>query len=165
MRKRNRKTLAALLPAVAGAGAVIAAGFGGNALGSYINGAPQIGHIIAFDPSSETAGGPRIVVGRQDGSTCVLDLGVMRRFGGSLVVETGVLDASGEFLVHWAGRMTSNEVADCGSDAMIKVGRHDLDTLASSAGGYVVGQESALIGALIADRASDSGPHANPLKN
>ena len=135
MRTRNRKTLAALLPAVAGAVAVIVAGVGGNALGSYINGAPRIGHIIAFDPSSEKVDGPGIAVRRQDGSSCVLDLGVIRRFGGSLIVEADGVEASTAFLVHWSGHMTSNEVTDCGSDAIIMVGRHDLDTLDSFAGG------------------------------
>jgi hypothetical protein len=135
MHTRKRKTLAALLPAVAGAVAVVAAGIGGNALGTYANGAPRVGHIIAFDRSSGDVDGPRIVVRRQDGSSCVLDVAIMRRFGGSLMVETAVVDVSDAFVVHWAGRMTSNEVTDCGSDAFIMVGRPELDTLESFAGG------------------------------
>jgi hypothetical protein len=143
MRTRNRKTVASLLPAVAVAASVMAAGIGGNVLGTYVNSAPQVGHIVTFDPSSGIAEGPRIEVRRQDESTCVLDLGVMHRFGGSLVVETRVVDTPADFRVHWAGRLTSNDSTDCGSDAIIMVARRELDLLASSAGGYGAGQDRA----------------------
>ena len=141
MHTRNRKTLASLLPAVAVAATVMAAGVGGNALGTYVNNTPQVGHIVTFGPSGGGAGYEHVEVRRTDNSTCVLDSGLMRRFGGSLMVETRVADAQGDFLVHWAGRLTSNEATDCGSDAIIKIGRSELDLLAASAGGYGAGPD------------------------
>ena len=141
MHKRNRKTLTSLLPAVAVAATVMAAGIGGNALGTYVNSAPQVGHIVTFVPSGGGAGYTRVEVRRTDNSTCVLDSDVMRSFGGSLMVETRIADAQADFLVHWAGRLTSNEATDCGSDAIIKIGRHELDQLAASVGGYGAGPD------------------------
>jgi len=141
MRTPNRKTLAALLPAIAGAAAVMTAGAGGNALGTYLNSAPEIGHIIAFVASDRGADGPGIAVHREDKSTCVLKPRVMSRFGGSFMIESQVTDAEADFRVHWAGRLTSNDGDDCGTDAILVMDRPQLDELAASAGGYGSGAD------------------------
>lgn len=144
MRTTKYKSAGGLIQAVAVAAFVLAAGVAGNVAGTYMHGAPQVGHIVAFEPTATAGSGDdtRLVVLRQDQFSCALDLNVIRRSGGSLVVETEIGDA-GNFRVHWAGVRTSNDTGDCGSDADLIVGRHELDLLASSAGGYGVGQERA----------------------
>jgi len=147
MRPTNRKTVASLLPAVAVAASVMAAGVAGNAIGTYVNGAPQVGHIIAFEPSraADADAGGRLVVHRRDKSDCVLDLGTLHRFGGSLVVESKVAGDTAGFRVHWAGQHTSDGAGDCGADAILIAGRQDLDLLAASAGGYQTAQNHATL--------------------
>lgn len=150
MRTTNRKTMTSLFPAVAVAGAVMGAGVAGNLIGTYLNSAPVVGHIIAFDAtrSDEAEPGRRLEVQRADGTGCVLDLNMVRRFGGSLVVETLAADSADGFRVHWAGKLTSDGAGDCGRDTNLIVGRRTLDLLASSAGGYGTGQDRAPVYAL-----------------
>ena len=137
MRTTKHKSTGGLIQAVAVAALVMAAGVAGNVAGTYVHNAPLVGHIVAFQESA-TVGSDAdtsLAVHRQDRSDCVIDLNVIRRFGGSLVVETQIGD-TGMFRVHWAGPRTSNDSGDCGSDADLMVDRHELDILASSAGGY-----------------------------
>ena len=136
MRTTKRKTLATLLPAVAAAASIMVAGVAGNVAGTYVNSTPRIGHIIAFAPGSDVGANALVMTNRQGGSVCAFDLDVVHRFGGSLVVETLTPGEANGFLVHWAGQRTSEGAADCGSDAMLTIGRSDLDRLAASAGGY-----------------------------
>ena len=158
MRSTNRKTFASLLPAVAVVVSVMAAGVAGNAIGTYVSGAPQVGYMIAFEPSPAVGAdkGGRLVVHRGDKSDCVLDLATLHRFGGSLVVESKVTGDTAGFRVHWAGQRTSNGSGDCGADAILIAGRQDLDLLAQSAGGY----ETAQTRATVFDRGllKDAGP-------
>jgi len=121
----------------------MAAGVAGNALGHYVNGAPRVGHIIAFEPSpnGEADIATRLVVHRADHAECVLDLNTMRRSGGSLVVESQVAGEAAGFHTHWAGQRTSDDTGDCGSDAELIVRRQDLDLLGSFAGGYGAGPD------------------------
>src|ERR1700759_4816553 len=109
MRTTNRKTAARFLFATMVAATVMGAGVAGNALGNHFIRAPRIGHIIAFEPSQapQTAIGARLVVHRRSESDCILDLDVLRRSGGSLVVESQVPDAG--YSVHWAGARTSDD--------------------------------------------------------
>src|SRR5690349_21293989 len=135
MRSTNRNTAARLLFATVVAATVMAAGVAGNVLGNYVVRAPRIGHIIAFIPSqdAQTAIGARLVVHRRDQSDCVLDLDVLRRSGGSLVVESQVHGAG--YSAHWAGARTSNDALDCGTDADLVVRRQYLDVLDTFANG------------------------------
>ena len=144
MRTTKHKSTGGLIQAVAVAALVMAAGVAGNVAGTYVHSAPLVGHIVAFQASA-TIGSDAdtsVAVHRQDQSDCGIELNVIHRFGGSLVVETQI-GATGMFRVHWAGPRTSNDSEDCGSDADLMVGRHELDILASSAGGYGAGQERA----------------------
>ncbi len=145
MRTTKRRPLASLLRGAAAAMVVIAAGLIGNAFGTYVFGGPQVGAIIAFEPSAEVEHGPgiRIAVDRGDGADCMLDLNAIRRSGGSLVVESGIAGHAGTFRVHWAGARTSDDAADCGRDADLTVKRKYLDLLASYAGGYGAGPDRA----------------------
>ena len=141
MRTTKHKSIGGLIQAVAVAALVMAAGVAGNVAGTYVHSAPLVGHIVAFEASAKVGSdaATSMVVHRRDRSDCVIELNVIRRVGGSLVVETQI-GGTGMFRVHWAGPRTSNDSADCGSDADLIVGRHDLDILASSAGGYGTGQ-------------------------
>ena len=136
MRRTNLRTAARLLPATAVAATVMAAGLAGNALGNYFIGTPQVGHIIAFEPiqDARVTIGIRLSAQRPGQSDCVLDLDVMRRSGGSLVVESQAI--GGGYHTHWAGARTSGDPADCGIDADLIVRRRALDVLATYAGGY-----------------------------
>ena len=139
MRTTKRKTVGGLLPAVIVAASVLGAGLAGNVVGVYINSAPQMGYIVAFEPSPAPVEDKnvRLVVSRLDQVECVLDLNVIRQFGGSLFVENEVgPDASG-YRVHWAGQRTTEDAEDCGKDTNFIVRRHDLDLLATVAGGYI----------------------------
>lgn len=147
MSTTKRKTVFSLVPAVAAATAVMAAGVAGNVVGTYIHNTPSVGHIIAFEPAPAFVGGSaeRLAVRRADGSECVLDLATIRRFGGSLVVETLSANEASDYRVHWAGKSTSEAGGDCGKDTNLTVGRGTLDVLASSAGGYGTGQDRATV--------------------
>jgi hypothetical protein len=87
---------------------------------------------------------PAIVViacDRQDQFGCVLDLSVLRRSGGNLVVETEIGGNARNFGVHWAGGCTSDNTANCGGNVDLIIDRRDLDILALSAGGYGIGRK------------------------
>jgi hypothetical protein len=142
MRSTNRGTAALLVPALAVAVSVLAAGVTGNAIGTYFAGGPKIGHIIAFEPSAATTArdGSRLELRRPNQPYCIFDLNVVRRLGGSLVVERQLEGDVADFRVHWAGQRTSDDAADCGGDATLIAGRQELDRLASSAGGYTVSE-------------------------
>jgi len=71
----------------------------------------------------------------------VLDLNVLRRSGGSLVVEGQVSETTGTFRVHWAGQRTSADTANCGEDAILILEKRELDILAMRAGGYGADQK------------------------
>jgi hypothetical protein len=138
MRTTNRKLAERLLFATVVAATVMGAGIAGNVLGNAVMRTPRIGHIIAFEPSpdAQTVIGARLVVHRRDKSDCILDLDVLRRSGGSLVVESQVPSAG--YSAHWAGARTSNDALDCGTDADLIVRRqylNVLDTFADSPGG------------------------------
>lgn len=137
---RNRKSLTAFFPAVAAAAAIMAAGIAGNAVGGYFTGAPRMGHIISFTPipPGTIPGTFRLVVRRADADGCVLDTAVMHRVGGSVVVESKAGGDDPGFQVHWAGERTSDDPADCGTDATVIIGGTGLELLATAAGGYVV---------------------------
>ena len=77
-----------------------------------------------------------LIVQRQDQFGCVLDTGVLRQSGGSLVVEGQVIGTAGSFRVHWAGLETSAGAGNCGGDADLILDGRELDVLALHAGGY-----------------------------
>jgi hypothetical protein len=97
--------------------------------------APRVGDIVAFTPSATVPDDDdtRLFVSRQDQTSCVLDPNVLRRSGGSLVVETQIGAEASSFVTHWAGARTSDGPEDCGSNVNLIVDRLDLNALSQSA--------------------------------
>jgi hypothetical protein len=135
----------ALGPMIAMASGALVGAFALNAIVKLATTTPHVGDIVAFSASTAAPfdDGTRLLVHRQDQYGCVLDLNVLRRAGGSLIVETQPDAGASGFRVHWAGARTSDDPANCGSDADLIVGRLDLDVLSLSAGGYGIGQKQA----------------------
>lgn len=96
--------------------------------------APNLGDILAFHPSLDNVAEPgiRLLVHRDSGFGCVLDLGVLRQQGGSLVVVSRPSAGGGDYHLHWAGTRTSGDGADCGSDARLIVDGRDVRTLVAA---------------------------------
>jgi hypothetical protein len=96
---------------------------------------PQTGDIIAFPATQAPSSNATITVNsaRASGSTaCVLDFHVMQKSGGSLVVEATRLESGRGFLVHWAGRRTSD---DCGGSLDLLLNSAQIGALIFAAGG------------------------------
>ena len=90
----------------------------------------------AIQPSDGSASGHHALLAHRPGQFgCVLDLDVLRRSGGSLVVD-GKPEAAGPdtWRLHWAGERTSRDMADCGQEAELILNAADLRMLAAAAG-------------------------------
>jgi hypothetical protein len=103
--------------------------------------APRIGDIVAFnaakrDPASTVAQVDAAPVGAGSNVTCQLDASTMLRSGGSLLVEEIQPKQAREYLVHWAGSLTSSGACDCGASADLLLSRGDLGALSVAAGGF-----------------------------
>jgi hypothetical protein len=138
MRTSNKKTARNLGPAIIASTAVVTAALALNVLARLVQTTPHVGDIIAFPASAirfydDTT---RLLVHRQDQFGCVLDLNVLHRSGGSLVLETRLSGEMSSFRTHWAGARTSDDPGNCGSDAELVLDRLDLDILAVAAHGY-----------------------------
>jgi hypothetical protein len=102
------------------------------------NFAPQIGDIISFPatqmPSNSTASitaRPTISGSR----SCILDVRVIQRFGGSLVVEAVRLEPERAVEVHWAGVRTDDGPGDCGGSIDLLLNSAQIAALTFAAGG------------------------------
>jgi hypothetical protein len=140
----NQTVARMLIPVMIGAGCMIAALAAVNAIAAMAGLTPNIGDIVSYAPSRDdprVADGARLIVHRMGQFGCVLDLDILRRSGGSLVVEAQLVDAPGKFRVHWAGERTSADAGNCGEQADLILDRRMLDLLALSAAGYGVGQK------------------------
>jgi hypothetical protein len=140
MRTINEIAAWALRPVVVVAACGLIVAVAVNRIVELARATPHVGDILAFVPSSSVSGeeDTRLLVHRRDQFGCVLDLNVLRRSGGSLIVETEI-DGAKNFRVHWAGDRTSADTGNCGSDADLIVDHRELKILALSAGGYGVG--------------------------
>jgi len=106
---------------------------------------PRLGDIITFPasrvPSISTASMTVNPTSDASRGSCVLDMQVMQRSGGSLVIEaTRLVEAtrrmSGHaFQVHWAGLRTSRGQEDCGSSADFLLDSNQIAMLIFAAGG------------------------------
>ena len=101
--------------------------------------APRIGDIISFPvtkaPLTSTASitaDPSGVLSRRP---CILDLQVMQRLGGSLLIEAVQLKPDRKFQVHWSGVRTSNSSEDCGGSADLLLNNAQIAALVFAAGG------------------------------
>jgi hypothetical protein len=134
MRSISEIAARALRPAIAVTVCVFAAAGLTDEIAALAHAGPQVGDILAFVPARTTPSGgdTRLLVYRPDQFGCVLDLDVLRRSGGSLVVEAKT-GGGGNFGVHWAGVRTSNDTANCGNNADLLIDRRDFNILAVSA--------------------------------
>jgi hypothetical protein len=137
MRTTNDKLARAALPAAIAILCVLGTVTTVSAITELTHPTAHLGDIVAFTASKvETATeDAHLIVHRQNRFGCVLDLNVLRRSGGSLMVESQ-FGPGHSFRVHWAGARTTNDTADCGRQADLIVASGDLDILALAAGGY-----------------------------
>jgi hypothetical protein len=100
---------------------------------------PKLGDIISFPPgrvpSISTASIKVSPTNTPSQGTCVLDVQVMQRSGGSLVVEATRRKPGHAFQVHWAGLRTSQGEDDCGSSADFLLNKVQVAALIFAAGG------------------------------
>ena len=141
MPRHDQNAIRAMQPALAATGCLLAAAVAVNAVVALACAAPQVGDIVAFVPSATMASGDdtRLVAHRRGRADCILDVGVLRRSGGSLVVDAQLFGAGEDFRVHWAGPRTSDDPRNCGGDVDLIVGQQELNILALAAGGWGVG--------------------------
>ena len=101
---------------------------------------PQVGDMVTFEPGRHIPHDtlPQVTAGRNGQPDCVLDLGVIRRFGGSLVIETRTPRPDRAYRVHWAGLRSSDGTGNCGGSAELMLSDDKLEELAIAAGGYGV---------------------------
>jgi len=99
---------------------------------------PHVGDIIVFRAGTEpvTAPDARLIVRRADGRPCVLDIPVLLRGGGSLVIEQRDPTPDRVYRAHWSGVRTADSFGDCGAAADVVLTRTDLGMLSVAAGGF-----------------------------
>ena len=141
MPTHNDNAIRAMRPALAATASVMAVAFVVNAVVALACSTPRVGDVVAFVPSATEPSddSTRLVAHRKGRSDCILDLGVLRRSGGSLVIDTQLDGDAGGFGVHWAGPRTSDDPRNCGGDVDLVLRPRDLDVLALAAGGWGVG--------------------------
>ena len=103
--------------------------------------APQVGDVLAFDPAHQAPfeSEARLTAERPRQANCVLDLAMMQRSGGSLVLEQRGGDGPDRaYRAHWAGPRTSQDTEDCGTEADLVLSQMDINAIASAAGGFGV---------------------------
>lgn len=111
---------------------------------------PQVGDILSFEPNHKISyeNPAQIAADRPGLSQCLLDIEVMHRLGGSLVIEARSARPNRIFSLHWAGRHSSQGPSDCGGSAELKLSQDDLDILALAVGGYGVSHQKLAVNAL-----------------
>jgi hypothetical protein len=127
-----------LLPAVGGLASTLLSLTAAHAIVQMTYLTNYVGDIVSFVPSSNppVEDGVRLIVHRRDQFGCILDLDVLRRSGGSLIVEGQVSEAVERYEVHWAGERTAADTGNCGKSADLILDGEQLDILATGAGGY-----------------------------
>ncbi|HUB12488.1 MAG TPA: hypothetical protein VMB34_11055 [Acetobacteraceae bacterium] len=106
---------------------------------------PAVGDIVQFQPQSRTPVDvtTQINATRVGGAACMLDVDILHRIGGSLVVEERLPGApdTPRYRVHWAGQRSANGTRNCGGQADLMLDESNLDVLAMAAGGWGVGHK------------------------
>ncbi len=99
---------------------------------------PKVGDQVAFglDTRSQIVSKEILAVARADGSACRLDIALMQKSGGSLIVEERGPGSPRLYRVHWSGRATAADGGNCGSAVDLRLNDGQLATLAEAAGGY-----------------------------
>jgi len=98
---------------------------------------PDVGDIVTFKPDqiSRSDSNARLTADRPLQTSCVLDVSVMKRSGGSLVVEQRGAVTDQFYHAHWAGPRTTEDATNCGSEADLVLSRADMTALALAAVG------------------------------
>src|ERR1700723_3006141 len=114
---------------------------------------PKVGDIVTFDPRESFSRDMRARIKAMSADAlhptrCVLDVQAMHDHGGSLVIEARLPQIQRGFRVHWAGRHTSNDGAECGTSAELLVNQDDLEVMAIAAGGFGVAAAKLVRGSL-----------------
>jgi hypothetical protein len=97
---------------------------------------PSVGDIIAFDPARQVGfdGAAQLTAQRPGQADCILDLRLLQRTGGSLVLEGRTAPPDRLYTAHWSGGHTSNvKSADCGIDTNLTLSRLDVTALMAAA--------------------------------
>jgi hypothetical protein len=79
-----------------------------------------------------------ITVDRVDATprrTCILDVRMMQRSGGSLIIEAVQFKPDRRFRLHWAGGRTSDGQEDCGASVDLSLSSIQIGALVFAAGG------------------------------
>jgi hypothetical protein len=102
---------------------------------------PGVGDVVAFDANFGVPADlpTRLSVTRADGTQCQLDLEVMQRVHGSLMVDAVTSDSPHVYLLHWAGAHSSLGAGDCGAAADIVASDTVMATQLVATGGVGVG--------------------------
>jgi hypothetical protein len=100
---------------------------------------PRTGDIISF-PGTRVASISRALItvsplGAPGGRACILDLPVMQKSGGSLVIEAMRSEPDRIFQVHWTGVRTSDGPGDCGGSVDLLLNSAQIAALAFASGG------------------------------
>jgi hypothetical protein len=108
---------------------------------------PRVGDVIAFDPAHHSSfdSAARLTVRRPSQGSCVLDLAIIQRSGGSLVLEERGIGPDRLFRAHWAGPRTNEGADNCGTAADLVLAMTDINALAMAAGGFGVDHTSVLL--------------------
>jgi hypothetical protein len=136
------RTVIATVALVIVAAMVLAAGL--SRLASELE--PQLGDIISFPIAKVPANSTTIIAVDQASASsrrgCVLDVHMMQKFGGSLMIEGTQFEPSRRFRVHWAGVRTSGGRDDCGNSADLFLNSVQVAALVFAAGGTGVKMET-----------------------
>lgn len=100
---------------------------------------PRVGDIVMFDPAHRAGfdSDARLVALRPGRDDCLVNVEVVRRSGGSFVLEQRDAGPDRLYRAHWSGRRTSEDPGnDCGTDADLVLSQTDLSALAAAAGGF-----------------------------
>lgn len=140
MRADRGKTSSGLLTTALLAAVVSLTGVAGavKLAHTMVNLGPGVGDIISFDAKSATPGDmeSQTVLAHDASGECMLDLGALRKTGGSLIIETRVAGNPASYRVHWAGKQSSADQHNCGSSAELTLDASKLGMLAMAAGGW-----------------------------
>ncbi len=108
---------------------------------------PAVGDVVAFDANPGVPEGlpTRLSVLRADGTSCQLDLNVMQRVHGSLIVDAAIGESPHAYRLHWAGTHSSLDRDDCGSAADIIASDRVMAALLIATGGVGIGPDKLVL--------------------
>lgn len=121
---------------------------------------PSVGDILVFGSVHRIVYGASktLEVSRVGQPGCVVNLGVIRQFGGSMIIDARTPRPNRLYQAHWAGQRSSMGPNDCGRSAELELTATQLEILALTAGGYGVGNIQSLPGSGWQNNGTEPGP-------